>query len=124
MSEGAPAQEDPQRAAGGDTEEIDALPVPFAAAPVQQRQPPPPGRLVQLRAAPVAQAAAVAAGSFVAGAAVASIARRRRQARAPLRRGRSVRHRSGELMQILSTRSLLLDVHLLSPTHPGPQRGR
>lgn len=72
---------------------------------------------------PAVQAAAVAAGSFVAGAAVAGIVHRR-QRRSPAQStgsrlaralGRSARKASGpgELMQIVGTRTLLVDVHLL-----------
>ena len=74
---------------------------------------------------PAVQAAAVAAGGFVAGAAVVGLAVRR-QRRAPalakgrragrrLARGRGRRGSSGagELVQIVGSRSLLLDVHLL-----------
>jgi hypothetical protein len=71
---------------------------------------------------PAVQAAAVAAGGFVAGAAVVGLVHRRhrralmRGARGAgkLTRGGSRRAgRAGELVQIVGSRSLLVDVHLL-----------
>jgi hypothetical protein len=71
---------------------------------------------------PVVQAAAVAAGGFVAGAAVVGlVTRRQRRAAAlaarPPRRRLGRRRKSapsdGELVQIVGSRSLLVDVHLL-----------
>lgn len=76
---------------------------------------------------PAVQAAAVAAGGFVAGAAVVGLVHRRHRRSAALvkasRRGRRTAHVGGrggrgtaktaELVQIVSSRSLLLDVHLL-----------
>jgi hypothetical protein len=72
------------------------------------------------------QAAAVAAGGFVAGAAVVGLVHRRRRtalakgrgarrlnrARSPRRDSRSA-NKAGELLQIVGSRSLLVDVHLL-----------
>ncbi|HEY3864782.1 MAG TPA: hypothetical protein VGL54_01680 [Solirubrobacteraceae bacterium] len=111
---------------GENTEEVDALPVlaqeptviasPAGALPAQAT-----GRVV-----PAVQAAAVAAGGFVAGAAVVGLVHRRRRAtlakgagarrlirpRPPRRDGRSKR-KTGELLQIVGSRSLLVDVHLL-----------
>jgi hypothetical protein len=82
---------------------------------------------------PAVQAAAVAAGGFVAGAAVAGLVHRRRS-RAPaasprrlMRRRKSqaqVRGKQGgpgELLQIVASRSLLVDVHLLGV--PGRNAG-
>ena len=78
-----------------------------------------PGRAV----VPAVQAAAVAAGGFVAGAAVVGLVHRRR--RATLAKGRGARrlsrggrdgrsaNKAGELLQIVGSRSLLVDVHLL-----------
>ncbi len=115
----------------GDTEEIDALPVladesrlvhPYAlpAAPPAYR------RSVGV-ALPAVQAVAVAAGGFVAGVAVVGLVhRRQRNASAPAqarRGGRGARRgsrskrgasKAGELVQIVSSRSLLVDVHLLA----------
>jgi hypothetical protein len=74
---------------------------------------------------PAVQAAAVAAGGFVAGAAVLGLVHRR-QRRAALAKGRRARRlgasrpargrasgQAVELVQIVGSRSLLLDVHLL-----------
>jgi hypothetical protein len=69
--------------------------------------------------APATQAMAVAVGGFVAGAAIVGLTGRRRAKRAltPSRlRGRRARKAGGargELVRILGTRSLLVDVHLL-----------
>jgi hypothetical protein len=73
---------------------------------------------------PAVQAAAVAAGGFVAGAAVVGLVHRRQRrallpakaARGAGRLGRGGARRSsraGELIQIVGSRSLLVDVHLL-----------
>jgi hypothetical protein len=110
----------------GDTEEVDALPVladeptviasPAGTLPVQAG----PGRAV----VPAMQAAAVAAGGFVAGAAVDGLVHRRRR-RTTLAQGRRAgrlsrggrdsrsANRAGELLRIVGSRSLLVDVHLL-----------
>jgi hypothetical protein len=77
-------------------------------------------------AIPAVQAAAAAAGGFVAGAAVVGFAHRRhRQAAAVSKarragrilgrpaRGGGTADRAAELLQIVSSRSLLVDVHLL-----------
>jgi hypothetical protein len=84
-----------------------------------------PGRPI----AAATHAAAVAVGSFVAGAAVVGLAQRlrrhppgavtaRRGSRARLGRRRA--RAGGEIVQIVGTRSLLVDVHLLG----GAGRGR
>jgi hypothetical protein len=75
---------------------------------------------------PAVQAAAVAAGGFVAGAAVVGLVHRRQQRSTALAKGRRFgaelgrggrrarkTSRAGELVQIVGSRSLLLDVHLL-----------
>jgi hypothetical protein len=73
---------------------------------------------------PAVQAAAVAAGGFVAGAAVVGLVHRRQRRAATLAKGRraaaSVARpgvlgtgRTAELVQIVGSRSLLVDVHLL-----------
>ncbi len=71
---------------------------------------------LQIAAPRPLQTAAVAAGGFVAGVAVVSLVRRRRQRRA-LAAGRVRARRGatpvGELVQIVGSRSLLVDVHLL-----------
>ena len=113
----------------GDTEEVDALPV-LADEPTVVASPP---RALPVQAGsrravvPVVQAAAVAAGGFVAGAAVVGLVPRRRRrtvltkgrragrlnrARPPRRDSRYA-NKAGELLQIVGSRSLLVDVHLL-----------
>jgi hypothetical protein len=111
----------------GETEEVDALPVlaeeptVIASAPGTLPAQAGPGRAV----VPAVQAAAVAAGGFVAGAAVVGLVHRRRRRTALAkghrggrrlsrggRDGRSA-NRAGELLQIVGSRSLLVDVHLL-----------
>jgi hypothetical protein len=77
---------------------------------------------VQMRGmVPAVQAAAVAAGGFVAGAAVVGLVSRRHSSRALAagsapRRRLLRRSRGGriEALQIVSTRSVLVDVHLLN----------
>jgi hypothetical protein len=114
--------------ASEDGEVIDALPVladeprtlgpkPIGGAPARSS-----GSVI-----PAVQAAAVAAGGFVAGAAIVSLAQRRQRQSAPTKRGRRRAGRpgrtvvaGGELLQVVSSRSLLVDVHLLGPA--GPQR--
>ena len=112
----------------GDTEEVDALPVLADEPTVIQSASTAhalssdrgPGRAV----VPAVQAAAVAAGGFVAGAAVVgfvhrrhrrlALAKGRRSGQRRLRKGgRDSGGRAGELLQIVGSRSLLVDVHLL-----------
>jgi hypothetical protein len=76
---------------------------------------------------PAVQAAAAAAGGFVAGAAVVGLVNRRHaRALARGRRGRGLRGRraagsgAADRLQIVGSRSLLLDVHLLGG--PGAAR--
>jgi len=103
----------------GDTEEVDAVVVvPLSSAARQTRA-----------IVPTVQAAAVAATGFVVGAAAAGLVRRRRHRRELVRagsrrrvlagRGRGGRA-GGELLQIVGSRSLLVDVHLLGV--PGRDR--
>jgi hypothetical protein len=100
---------------------VDAIPV-LAPEPVvpgalaSERQ----GRALIRSVAPRAQAVAVAAGGFVAGAAVVGLASRRRgkgarasSVRARRRGARKKGGGRGELVQILGSRSLLVDIHLL-----------
>lgn len=118
----------------GDTEEIDAVAVPADEGPAiapAGTVPVPVSRrsvaLASLRSAPAVQAAAVAAGGFVAGAAVVGIARRRRtvavrggrRSAARGRRSKGARQGAGELLQIVGSRSLLVDVHLLDSAARG-----
>jgi hypothetical protein len=75
---------------------------------------------------PAVQAAAVAAGGFVAGAAVVGLVSRR-HSRAALAAGSSPRRRllrrssqdRVQALQIVSTRSLLVDIHLLGGGEQG-----
>jgi hypothetical protein len=82
----------------------------------------PPGRAL----APAVQAAAVAAGGFLAGAAIVGLVQRRHSATTARRRAPAGRLRRGsagqaaELIQIVGSRSLLVDVHLLG----GPAKRR
>ncbi len=80
----------------------------------------------QQRARPAVQAAVAAAGGFVAGAAVVGLVSRHRSAgtlakprRArSLRGGRASQGTGAEILQVVGSRTLLLDVHLLgSPGH-------
>ncbi len=117
-----PEPRTPQEA-GGDTEEVDAVVVTPAVTSAVGTL---PERLTARAAAPAVQAVAVAAGSFVAGAAAVGLMQRRRSRRdlvrasargklgrrAAGRRGSSSRG-AGELLQIVGSRSLLVDVHLL-----------
>jgi hypothetical protein len=110
----------------GEAQEIDALPA-LARPRIVQGQPV-AGALAGPREAgarlPAVQAAAVAAGGFVAGAAFVGLVHHRRHRRASaLSRGRRGRElskgagrpaaRAAELVQIVGSRSLLVDVHLL-----------
>ncbi len=120
MSE--PLQTVTAQPASSDTEEVDAVVVAPAPRALTERR---DARAV----VPAVQAAAVAAGSFVAGAAMMGVAHRRRRrrelvragARRGLGRGGGRRAASGgrgsrsmgELVQIVGSRSLLVDVHLL-----------
>jgi hypothetical protein len=117
-----------------EAEETDALPV-LASAPRPLHARPADAALPDTRrpgiVMPAVQAVAVAAGGFVAGAAVVGLVHRRQQRSPALGKGRgggrSVKkaraagaldaRRGGakavELMQIVGSRSLLVDVHLL-----------
>jgi hypothetical protein len=119
-----PPEDPPAPGANGGGEEIDALPVlaeeatvldggHFAGALAGERR-----STVMI---PAVQAAAVAAGGFVAGAAVVGLVHRRQRHAALSKGRRSGRElgrrrragRAGELVQIVGSRSLLVDVHLL-----------
>jgi hypothetical protein len=112
-----------------DSEVVDALPVlAHEAGGVPAR----PGEGVVSRPSsvviPAVQAVAVAAGGFVAGAAVVGLVQRRQRQSAPPSKSRRLRGSGrgrgapspGELVQIVSSRSLLVDVHLLG--NPGGER--
>jgi hypothetical protein len=125
MSTAAPAPEPQEPKVGTEdevgTEEVDAILLDSEEHIVVQARrlaPAQPRALV-----PAVQAAAVAAGGFVAGAAVVGLVNRRHgraltagagagaaPRRRLLRRSRAARV---EALQIVSTRSLLVDVHLL-----------
>jgi hypothetical protein len=122
-----PGQAEDVRAAA-DAEVIDALPV-LAGEPETLRTRPIPAALARSGGGviPAVQAAAVAAGGFVAGAAVVGLVQRRQRHSAAIAKGGRRRRGAartasvgGELVQIVSSRSLLVDVHLLGPA--GPQR--
>ncbi len=83
---------------------------------------PSPRRALIRSVAPTAQTAVIAAGGFVAGAAIVGLASRRRSRVAKaLGKGRRRTSDSGrEPLQVIATRSLLLDVHLLGL--PGADR--
>jgi hypothetical protein len=114
----------------GDTEEVDALPVLADEATVvaSSRSALEVERGSGRAVVPAVQAAAVAAGSFVAGAAVVGLVHRRRRrtalvkgrrtGRRQIRGARDARggNRAGEILQIVGSRSLLVDVHLLGGT--------
>lgn len=107
-----------------DGEVIDGLPV-FTGTPRIVDARGEGGGLPQERRAalviPAVQAAAVAAGGFVAGAAVVGLVHRHSRRSAALAKGgRSARRvgrgssgRGGELAEVLGSRSFLVDVHLL-----------
>ncbi|HVS28572.1 MAG TPA: hypothetical protein VHE14_03415 [Solirubrobacteraceae bacterium] len=75
-------------------------------APVRVLAPQPSGGAELVIARPAVQAAVVVAGGFVAGAATAAVVRRARTRRAVKRRRRT-------LPDVVSSRSFLVDVHLL-----------
>jgi len=117
-----------------EAEEIDALPVLAGQphAPLDGNHSAlPDGRRPAGAVMPAVQAAAVAAGGFVAGVAVVGLVQRRQRRSAALGKGRrggrsvgkarranAIDSRRGaaravELVQIVGSRSLLVDVHLL-----------
>jgi hypothetical protein len=133
-----PAAETHEDGAAEDGEEsvVDALPV-LAGPPRIVDARTSSGALARERRAvamiPAVQAAAVAAGGFVAGAAVLGLVhRRQRHSTAPSkgrragrelnRRGARRPSRAGEMVQIVGSRTLLLDVHLLG--RPGSNAER
>jgi hypothetical protein len=108
-----------------DTEEVDAVPVLADESPSSRE-------MVPRAAAPLVQTAAVAAGGFVAGAAVLGLVHRRQTRRAALAAARPPRRiaragrrakQVGEIVEVVASRSLLVDVHLLGPPTPSV-RGR
>jgi hypothetical protein len=109
-----------------ESEVVDGLPVLVQEATVLPVTPL-PGGLARSGAAviPAMQAAAVAAGGFVAGAAVVGLVQRRhrhttaiakpRRSRRGLQRGGRAGSSPAELVQVVSSRKFLVDVHLLGP---------
>jgi hypothetical protein len=113
---------------GGEADRGEVLPVLAEEARVVRAQAVPgevlPARDTQTMI-PAVQAAAVAAGGFVAGAAVIGLVARRQRRAVALSKGRNAGRRlasgrrrgaqsaAGELVQIVGSRSLLVDVHLL-----------
>jgi hypothetical protein len=71
-----------------------------------------PRAVESFAARPAVQAAAVAATGFVAGAAAVAVVRRRGARKALKRRRRS--SRPAEVLEIVSSRSFLVDVHLVN----------
>jgi hypothetical protein len=127
MSEPAQPPALPEMDAGtGESEEVDALVV-LAGQPHVLGRHADTGALPgewRSGALPAVQAAAVAAGGFVAGAAVvglmhhrqrrsAALTKGRKSARELSRRGSGRGGKTGELTQIVGSRSFLVDVHLL-----------
>ncbi len=99
------------------TEEVDALLVETEERVIVASSPGLPARAAGM--VPAVQAAAVAAGGFVAGAAVVGLVNHRHnRALAPGQPRRRLLRRSRggrvEALQIVSTRSLLVDIHLLN----------
>jgi hypothetical protein len=98
------------------TEEVDAIIVEAEERVVVQSSAPLPAPTRTM--VPAVQAAAVAAGGFVAGAAVVGLVGRRHNralaaGTAPRRRLLRRSRTQVEALQIISTRSLLVDVHML-----------
>jgi hypothetical protein len=103
--------------------DLSALPVPVEDGELVTPSHPAGALEPSRRAAlPAVQAAAAAAGGFVAGAAVVGLVNRRHartlargRTRRGLRRGRASSRNGGvaERLQIVGSRSLLLDIHLL-----------
>jgi hypothetical protein len=121
VSSGHTPANDETRAAS-DEEVVDAVPVLGDELTTAEAE----GSAALLRrysaAPPAVQAAAAAAGGFVAGAAFLGLVHRRQRRAAALARGQRGRRLGrrgdsgggvGELVQIVGSRSLLVDVHLL-----------
>lgn len=104
----------------GEIEEVDAVAVPED----EERERLPAlqaalSRPLALRATPGVQAAAVAAGGFVAGAAVIGLARRRGGGAVGHRGLRRRDRRRDESLPIVASRSVLVDLHLLGSSGRG-----
>ena len=107
---------EPDARTDDDAEVVDALPVTSGEVP---RSSPPPPQLVHepaplppARTVPVAQAAAVAATGFAAGAVTAAMVRGVGKRRASKAAGR---RQAKNALPVVGTRSFLVDVHLLGP---------
>jgi hypothetical protein len=123
-----PTGEQPDGQSGGERDAGGVLPVLAEEARVVRAQAV-PGEVLPARdpqtMIPAVQAAAVAAGGLVAGAAVIGLVTRRQRRAVALSKGRSAGRRlargrrrgtqsaASELVQIVGSRSLLVDVHLL-----------
>jgi hypothetical protein len=104
-------------------EDTGVLPVPAEEGELIEARPAGSGLEAARKGIPAVQAAAAAAGGFMAGAAVVGlVGRRRSRALGKGRRARGLRGRRtasvrnagvAERLQIVGSRSLLLDVHLL-----------
>jgi hypothetical protein len=95
---------DPSMPEAEATEVVDGLPVLHEPAPVPAER----------AAAPVAvQAAAVAGASFVAGATVVGLMRNRKARKAAMQVMRGRRRRKGQRLDVIGTRSFLVDVHFV-----------
>jgi len=104
-------------------EVLDGLPVlPDEPSGVSMFSAPPSRTLIGPLSGPVQKTAAAAAGGFVAGAAVLGLVHRRKSKRLALASARSSRRLArsgkrsksvGELVEVVASRSLLVDVHLL-----------
>jgi hypothetical protein len=94
----------------------DLLPVLAEVRPIERKQS--AGELDRPAvASPAVQAAAVAATGFFAGAATVALARRHaaRKANPGLRRKRRGKKRGTDVIDVVASRSFLVDIHLLSP---------
>jgi enamine deaminase RidA (YjgF/YER057c/UK114 family) len=90
----------------------DQLPALAEVRVIEREEPASPALARRLAASPAVQAAAVGATSFIAGSA-AVLAVKHQHRRRVVRRRRQARRIGGELVQILATRSFLVDVSLV-----------
>ncbi len=92
----------------------DLLPVLAEVRPIER--PETGTELDRPMSSPAVQAAAVAAGSFVAGAATVALVRRHaaRKANPALARRRRRKKRGTDVGEVLASRSFLVDIHLLN----------
>jgi hypothetical protein len=104
-----------------EAEESETLPIVAHDVRVVERETRSTAPLARVASSSAVQAAAVAAGGFVAGAAVLSLVHRRGRAGAALPKGRRRALGTGstpapvaETLQVVSTRTFLVDVHRLA----------